>query len=175
MVCLLRCVSVDNDPFFEQVLRAGVLWGYPDLFEKLYGEVRSALIEEREKRRESKKEKQRGTMVEYVDNLPEVMEGEDDTLSAPPQFSPPVPFDDGFGLEVMAHIDTHPDSKTRPIDHPPASNEHHLSTVIIETTEELDPTPEIKSRSQILPIEIEEVPGPDTLDANNKELRVAQS
>lgn len=46
---------MDNNPFFKQVFRVGLLWGYSDLFEKLYGEVQPALVEEHEKKRESEK------------------------------------------------------------------------------------------------------------------------
>lgn len=94
MVHLLRCISVANNPSFKGYFRAGVLWGYPDLLEKLYGEVRSALTEERDKGVEREKEKQQETTVDDLNNVPEVMEeNEDDTTSAPhpDQFSPPVP------------------------------------------------------------------------------------
>lgn len=94
MVHLLRCISVANNPSFIRYFRAGVLWGYPDLLEKLYGEVRSALTEERDKGVEREKEKQQETTVDDLNNVPEVMEeNEDDTTSAPhpDQFSPPVP------------------------------------------------------------------------------------
>lgn len=176
MVYLLRLVSVDNHATFKRNCRVAWLWGYPDLIEKLYGEVRPALVEEREKRRESKKEEERGTIVEHLNDVSEVMdENKDDTASAITQFrvNPTVPFVDGSRPLFMAQIDSQPDSETLPIDHPPAPDERHLSTVIIEDTEVLGPT----SGSQIpqpsigeaatLPNKTENVPGISTFDAND--------
>lgn len=179
MVHLLRCISVDNDPSFIEYFRAGFLWGYPDLLEKLYGEVRSALAEERNKGVEGEKEEQQETTEEHLGNVPEVMEvNEDDTTSAPhpDQFSPPPPLDDGsVPLDV-----TQTDSRPRPIDHPPTLN-RHLSTAETAAREALEPTsgdPILQpdtGEADTSPDEIEEVPGPSTPSNNDEELHVAQS
>lgn len=170
-----------NSPPARQFFRS-TLWGYPDLFQKLYGEVRSSLAEESEKGRAREKEEQRGMAVEHVNNEPVVMEeNNDNTTSAPTQFSPLSPSNDGYGPLVMAQRNAQPDIQILPINHHPASDEHYLSTVIIETTEVLEltsgsqiPQPDIGSSARSTN-EIEEVPGPSTLHSNNEELRVSQS
>lgn len=168
---------MDNNPFFKQVFRVGLLWGYSDLFEKLYGEVQPALVEEHEKKRESEKEKQRGTTMDHGSNVPEVVkEDEDNTLSAPPQFSPPIPFDDGSGPVGLVQTD----SKDQPIDHPPTPI-GRLSTTATATTEALEPTSDCPILQQVTGEadtsrdEIEEVPGPSTPSDNDEKLRVVQS
>lgn len=181
MVHLLRCISIDNHPSFIGFFRAGVLWGYPDLLEKLYGEVRSALTEERDKGVEREKEKQQETTVDDLNNVPEVMEeNEDDTGSAPPQFGPPVPLDDGSGPLALTQTDVQPDSGTRPIDYLPTSI-GRLSTPATATMEALEstsgcpfPQPDT-GEVDTSPDEIEEVPGPSIRGVNDEELRVAQS
>lgn len=140
MVYILKWVSVDNHPIIRLFFKK-LLWGYPDFITKVIEEVRPALVEEHEKRKESEKEEQPKTMVGLVDNVQQVQEDtEDNSVSAPPQFSPPVPFDNGSRPVVMIQTNAQPDNRTQPIDHPPASDERHLSTVIIESTEVLEPT-----------------------------------
>lgn len=162
---------MDNHPVIKQAFRIGMLWGYPDLLERLYGEVRSALIEEREKRRQSEKEEQR---MEHGSNVPEVVnEDEDNTVSAPPQFTPPIPFDDGSGPAGMVQAD----SEVLPINIPPTSN-GHLSTTATATTEVHEPTSGIQNPQSAIgeadssPDEIEEIPGPSIPGANDEEMRV---
>lgn len=181
MVHLLRCISVNNNPLFIGFFRAGVLWGYPDLLEKLYGEVRSALAEEHDKGVKGEKEEQQETTEGHLSNVPEVMEvNEDDTASAPPQFDPPVPFYDGSVPFFMTQTDSQPDNETRPFYHPPALT-GSLSVAITATTEALEstsgcripqPNTELADTS---PDEIEEVPGPSIPGDKDEELRVAQS
>lgn len=153
-----------------------MLWGYPDLFKVLYGDIRSALVEERGKRRETEKEEQQDSTVEHLNNVPEVMEENiDNTTSAPAPFSPR---DDGSGPFVMAQKDAQPGSKTRPIDRPSASDEH-LSSATIATKEAFEstsgsliPRPDT-GETVTSPIEIKDVLGPSTPDDNKEELRVA--
>lgn len=183
MVHLLRCISIDNHPLHIVYFRAGVLWGYPDLLEKLYGEVRSAVTEERNKGVKREKEKQQETTADDFNNVLDVMEeNEDDTASAPhpDQFSPPVPLDDGSVPLDVTQTDVQPDSGTRPIDYLPTSNVR-LSTPATATTEALEPTsgcpfPQPDTgEADTSPDEIEEVPGPSIPGVNDEELRVAQS
>lgn len=182
MVYILKWVSVDNHPNVRPFFRAK-LWGYPDLITKLFEEVQPALVEEREKGRGNEVEAQPVTMVQHVDNVPEVTdETEGEIASAPSKSFTPVSFDDGSGPVVMVQTTAQPDSRSRPIDHPPPSDEDHLSTVIIENTEIIEPTsgspiphPDIVEEAPASPNEVEEVPGPSTPDDNNKELGIAQN
>lgn len=181
MVYILRWISVDNHLGVEQTFRVGLLWGYPDLLEKLYGEVRSALAEECDKGVEGEKEEQQETTEEYLNNVREVMEvNEDDTASAPPQFDPPVPLDEGPEPLALTQTDSQPDRETKPIDHPPTSN-GRLSTAATATTEALDPTsgchiPQADiGEAASSPDEIEEVPRLSTPSNNDEELHMAQS
>lgn len=179
MVHLLRCISVANNTSYIGCFRAGVLWGYPDLLEKLYGEVRSALTEEREKGVEREKEKQQETTVDNLSNVPEVREeNENNTASAPhpDQFSLPVPLDDGsVPLDV-----TQTDSRPRPFDHPPTLN-RRLSTAETAAREALEPTsgdpiPQPDTgEADTSPDEIEEVLGRSTPGNNDEEFPVAKS
>lgn len=109
-----------------------------------------------------------------VNSIPQVKEdSKDDNTTAPPQFSPPVPLDDGSEPEVMVQSGAQTDSENRPIDHPPTLN-GHLSTDVTATTEALVPTSgchipqaDIGEAASSL-VEIEEVPRPST-PSNNDE------
>lgn len=112
---------------------------YPDLRRKLFGNLLSALIEEREKGIEREKDGQQEGTEDHINNVPEVMEESiDDITSVLPQFSLYGPLNHGPGSGPLM-ADAQADSETRPIDHPPTSDEH-LSTVIIVGTEVPEPT-----------------------------------
>lgn len=170
MVYLLRLISVNNYSTFKRDFRVAWLWGYPDLRRKLFGELLSALIEEREKGIEREKEGQQEGTEDHINNVPEVMEESIDVITlVVPQFRLHGPLNHGPGSGPLM-ADAQADSETRPIDHPPTSDEH-LSTVIIVGTEVLEPTsggqisqPSVGEAATLLK-EIEEVPGLSTLDA----------
>lgn len=118
---LLIRISVDNDPRAKLAFSRGILWGYPDLVEKLFEEVRPVMVEAREKRREREEAEQQETTADSgsLRPVPEAVgQAIDDTASVPPQSSQPVSLGDGVDYVSTTQTGIHPDSLTQADEHP---------------------------------------------------------